>query len=201
MAGAGSHEHKFALPLDLGRQRSAIRAGTNGLVRPATVDELQPKRSSGLMTSLRILTWCCIILLAALSLLPARAFAALSLLPTIKMVRGIVPAPLGHFVAYTVAGALSMAVYGRRRGGVLIIGGFWVYAAVLEYLQHFSPGRYPSIMSFVGSALGALFGGLVIALLWHHRSSRCGNERRPRSPRGNGRQHQSRSSGKRQKSP
>ena len=23
-----------------------------------------------------------------------------------------------------------------------IIGGFWVYAGVLEYLQHFSPGRH-----------------------------------------------------------
>ena len=171
MAGAGSHEHKFALPLDLRRQRSAIRAGTNGLVRSAIVDERQPMRSSGFMTSLRILTWCCIILLAALSLLPARAFAALSLLPTIKMVRAVVPAPVGHFVAYAMVGALAMAIYGPRRGGMRIIGGFWVYAAVGGYLQHFSPGRYPSIASFVGSALGALFGGLVIALLWRHRSS------------------------------
>jgi VanZ family protein len=47
---------------------------------------------------------------------------------------------------------------------VPIIGGFRVYAGILEYLQHFSPGRYPSIMGFMGSALGALCGGLVIAL-------------------------------------
>jgi hypothetical protein len=41
-----------------------------------------------------------------------------------------------------------------------IIGGFWVYAGILEYLQHFSPGRHPSIADFAASALGALCGGL-----------------------------------------
>jgi len=125
-------------------------------------------RSSGVMTLLRVLMWCCVILIAALTLLPVRAFAALSLLPAIKMVRGVVPAPVGHFVAYTVAGAIAMAVNGTRRGGVQIIAGFWVYAAILEYLQHFLPGRYPSIVAFIGSALGALCGGLVV-LLWHRR--------------------------------
>ena len=47
-----------------------------------------------------------------------------------------------------------------------IIGGFWVYAGILEYLQRFSAGRHPSIADFAGSAFGALCGGLVIALLW-----------------------------------
>jgi hypothetical protein len=121
--------------------------------------------SSPVITSLRVLTWCCVTLLAALRLLPVRAFAALSLLPAIKMVRGVVPALVGQFV---VAGAIAMAVYGARRGGVQIVAGFWVYAAILEYLQHFSPGRYPSIVAFIGSALGALCGGLVV-LLWHRR--------------------------------
>jgi hypothetical protein len=124
--------------------------------------------SSPVITSLRVLTWCCVILLAALTLSPVRAFAALSLLPAIKMMRGVVPAPVGHFVAYAVAGAIAMAVYGARRGGVQIAAGFWVYAAILEYLQHFSPGRYPSIVAFIGSPLGALCGGLVV-LLWHRR--------------------------------
>jgi hypothetical protein len=54
-----------------------------------------------------------------------------------------------------------MAGYGASRGGMQIIGGFWVYAGILEYLQHFSPGRHPSIADFAGSALGALCGGLV----------------------------------------
>ena len=67
------------------------------------------------MTSLRVLTWCCLILLAAGTLLPVRAFAALSLLPVIKMVRGVVPAAVGHFVAYALVGAIAMAVYGTSR--------------------------------------------------------------------------------------
>ena len=98
-----------------------------------------------------------------------RAFAALSLLPAIKMVRGIVPAPVGHFVAYAVAGAIAMTVYGASFGIMPIIGGLWVYAGVLEFLQRFSPGRYPSIRALIGSALGALCGGLVV-LLWRRRA-------------------------------
>jgi VanZ family protein len=62
-----------------------------------------------------------------------------------------------------------MAGYGASRGGTQIIGGFWLYAGILEYLQHFSPGRHPSIADFAASALGALCGGLASALLWRHR--------------------------------
>ena len=106
------------------------------------------------MTSLRVLTWCCVILLAVLSLLPAQ-----------QMVRTGLPGRLEHFVAYAGSAAISMAGYGASRGGMQIIGGFWVYAGILEYLQHFSPGRYPAIEDFAASALGALGGGFVIALV------------------------------------
>jgi hypothetical protein len=98
-------------------------------------------RSGRHMTSLRVLTWCCIIFLAPLTLLPGRAFVALGLLPAIKTVRSVVPAYVGHFAAYAAVSALAMAVYSPRRGGAPIIGGLWLYAGVLEYLQHFSPGR------------------------------------------------------------
>ena len=105
-----------------------------------------------LMTSLRVLTWCCVILLAVMSLLPAK-----------DMARTGLPGGLEHFIAY--AGSAAGG-YGASRGGVQIIGGFWAYAAILEYLQHFSPGRHPSIADFALSALGALCGGLVIVLFW-----------------------------------
>jgi VanZ family protein len=36
---------------------------------------------------------------------------------------------------------------------------------LLRYLQHFSPGRHPSIADFSASALGASFGGLAGASL------------------------------------
>ena len=106
-------------------------------------------------SSLRVLTWCCVVLLAVLSLLPAR-----------DMVRTGLPGRLEHFIAYAGSAAIAMAGYGANRGGMQIIGGFWVYAGVLEYLQNLSPGRHPAIEDFAASALGALCGGLVIALLW-----------------------------------
>jgi VanZ family protein len=112
-------------------------------------------RASLMDTSLRVLTWCCVILLAVLSLLPTQA-----------MVRTGLPGRLEHFVAYAGSAAVAMAGYGASRGSIQIIGSFWVYAGILEYLQHFSPGRHPSIGDFAASALGALCGGLVIAVLW-----------------------------------
>jgi len=146
----------------------------NGIAKSVTVDKRQTMRASLVMVSLRLLTWCCVILLAVLSLLPAPV-----------LIRMGVPRRLGHFgahdgwvsvavagyrlehfVAYAGSAAIAMAGYGASRGTVQIIGGFWVYAGILEYLQHFSPGRHPSILDFAASALGALCGGLAVALLW-----------------------------------
>jgi VanZ family protein len=89
--------------------------------------------------------------------------ALLSLLPAQNMVRTGMPGGLEHFVAYAGSASIAVAGYGRRVA-VRIVGFFWVYAALLEYLQHFSPGRHPSIADFSASALGATFGGLAAAL-------------------------------------
>ena len=105
-------------------------------------------------TSFRILTWFCVILLAVLSLLPAQ-----------DMVRTGIPGQLEHFVAYAGSGSIAIAGYGWRRGTVRITGLFWIYAGILEYLQHFSAGRHPSIVDFAASALGAFCGGVVGAFL------------------------------------
>jgi len=104
-------------------------------------------------TLFRGLTWCCVLLLAILSLLPAQ-----------EMVRAGLPGQLEHFIAYAGSAAIAVVGYGANRG-MRIIGGFWVYAAILEYLQHFSLGRHPSIGDFAASALGALCGGLAVALV------------------------------------
>jgi VanZ family protein len=104
-------------------------------------------------TSFRVLTWYCIILLAVLSLLPAQS-----------MMRTGIPGQLEHFVAYAGSAGIAIAGY-PRRGVVRIIGLFWVYAGILEYLQHFSLGRHPSVVDFAASALGACCGGLVAVLV------------------------------------
>ena len=118
------------------------------------------------ITIFRVLTWCCVIALAVLSLLPAQELADLSLLPALELVRTCLSPQLEHFLAYAGAAAIAMAGYGPGRGSVRIIGGLWMCAGVLEYLRHFSPGRHPSIEDFAAAALGALCGGLAIALLW-----------------------------------
>ena len=111
-------------------------------------------RASLVMTSLRALTWCYVALLAVLSLLPAE-----------DMARTGLPGWVEHFVAYAGSAAIAMAGYGASRGSMQIIGGFWVYGGILEYLQRFSPGRHPTIADFVASALAALCGGLAIGLV------------------------------------
>jgi len=45
-----------------------------------------------------------------------------------------------------------------------VIGFYWVYAGILEYLQQFSPGRHVSIWDFAASALGAFCGVLASIL-------------------------------------
>ena len=119
-------------------------------------------RPSLVLTTFRVLTWFCVILLAVLSLLPAQ-----------EMVRTGLPGRLEHFVAYAGSAAVAMVGYGPSQAAVRIIGCFWLYAGVLEYLQHFSPGRHPSIWDFAASALRTLCRRLVGAVLWRARQARA----------------------------
>ena len=111
-------------------------------------------RTVVVITSLRVVTWCCVLVLGVLSLLPAQ-----------EMVRTGLPGRVEHIIAYAGSAAIAMAGYGASRGSIQVIGGFWVYAAILEYLQRFFPGRNPTIADFVGSAIGAMCGCLGIALV------------------------------------
>jgi VanZ family protein len=123
-----------------------------------------PMRVGFLRTSLRFLTWCCVAILAFLSLLPAQ-----------DMVRTSLPGEFEHFAAYAGSAAIAVAGYGLNGGGSRVIGFFWIYAAMLEYLQHFSPGRHPALVDFAASALGALFGGVAVVFLWRYRSALTGS--------------------------
>jgi hypothetical protein len=144
---------ELALCRDVALSRRLVEKPDH-LVPCVLVDECPAMRASLLIAVCRVLTWCCVFLLAVLSLMPAQ-----------DMVRTGVPGGLEHLVAYAGSAAFGMAGYGPSRGGVRVIGGFWVYAAVLEYLQQFSPGRHPSLVDFAASAFGALCGGLAVALL------------------------------------
>ena len=115
-------------------------------------------RAGFLRSSLRLLTWVCIILLAVLSLLP---------LEEIEAVRTDLPGQIEHIIAYAGSTAIAMAGYGLNRGGARVIGCFWLYAGIVEYLQNFSPGRNPAVVDFAASAFGALCGGVAVVIIWH----------------------------------
>ena len=145
------------------RDENANRSTGIALAKSADVAMPAPMHPGFLRTSLRFLTSVCVVLLAVLSLLPAQ-----------DMVRTGFPGQLEHFAAYAGSGAIAMAGYGLNRGAARIIGCFWLYAAVLEYLQNFSPGRHPALVDFAASALGALCGWVAVVLLWRYRSAMPG---------------------------
>jgi len=122
-------------------------------------------RAGLLRTSLRFLTWVCVVVLAVLSLTPLKEIAA---------VRTDLPGQIGHIIAYAGSTAIAMAGYGLNRSAVRVISCFWLYAGALEYLQNFSPGRNPAFVDYVASALGALCGGIAVVLLWRWRSAPLG---------------------------
>jgi VanZ family protein len=138
-------------------RRTGWPTSTRGTGRPKyrPIDDHQMIRGDLVTTSLRFMTWGCVTILAVLSLLPAQ-----------HTVRTSLPGQLEHFIAHAGPAAIAMVGYGLSRGGMRIIGGFWVDAGVLEYLHHFSPGRRPSLEDLAASALGALRGGLAASLLW-----------------------------------
>jgi hypothetical protein len=70
-----------------------------------TVDNRRLMLASLINPSLRVLTWCCVILLAVLSLLPAQ-----------QMVRTGFPGRLEHFVAYAGSAANRRPDPGTRIG-------------------------------------------------------------------------------------
>ena len=94
----------------------------------------------------RIAAWGCVALLAVLSLLPAE-----------EMVRTGISGRIEHVVAY--AGTAFLAGHGHRARGLgRVAAVLVVYAAGLELLQDFSPGRRSAIGDWVASSGGVLLG-------------------------------------------
>jgi hypothetical protein len=83
-----------------------------------------------LMTSLRILTMCCVNLL-------------LSLLPAQQMVRTGLPGRVEHFVTYSGSAAVAIPGYGASSGIMQMSRGFWVYAAILDIPSGFGMRTEP----------------------------------------------------------
>ena len=90
------------------------------------------------------------------------AIAVLSLIPGDEMVRTGASGHIEHAVAYAGTSFLVAAAYGRW---ARVLGGLLVYAGVLEVLQHLSPGRTPSVVDYLFSAIGIVLGVAALGLL------------------------------------
>src|SRR5260370_42115800 len=95
-----------------------------------------------LIPAYRLLTWCCVFLLAVLSLLPAQ-----------DMVRTGLPGELEHLVAYAGSAAIGMAGYGPSRGRVPVIRGFLGCRPGPAHLHAFSPRPHPPPAPFGASTV------------------------------------------------
>ncbi len=85
----------------------AKRLAAAGLAECAMVANPVPMRSGLLRTTLCFLTWCCVALLAFLSLLPAQ-----------DMARTGFPGEVEHFAAYAGSAAIAVAGYGLNGAGL-----------------------------------------------------------------------------------
>ena len=97
--------------------------------------------------------------------------AVLSWTPAKYMVRtGVLTRHQEHFLAYFVSGSLIAALWSRHpaRVGVLLTG----LAGLLDLGQAFAPGRRPGVDGFAASALGALVGVGLTAVLRKARTTR-----------------------------
>jgi len=94
------------------------------------------------------------------------AIGALSLVPGEIRAHTGLPGPAEHFAAYAGAGLLLAVGYAATRQRLVGLLGLATASGVLELLQHFSPGRHPSVDDALASTCGAAFGtGAGAALL------------------------------------
>jgi len=101
---------------------------------------------------LRIAAWGSVVALALLSLLPSGSIARTSM-----------GGHAEHVIAYAIAAALLCWGYSGSAGQTRIVAALLAYAAILETLQQFSPGRTSQLRDFAFSAAGVLIGA---ALAW-----------------------------------
>jgi VanZ family protein len=124
---------------------------------------LFPERRSALLSRLvpperrllvlRCAAWFCVLLIAYLSLIP-------------EDLEMRTPAPPGveHAFAYGVTAGFLLLAYPVQPVW-LIIGSLSAYSGLMELLQSFSPGRHPGLDGLLWSSAGAIFGGLLVALV------------------------------------
>jgi len=103
----------------------------------------------------RTAAWCAIAAIAVLSLLPADEVAP---------IRTSLGGHFEHVAAYALTSLIAALAYidhSRLKITVSLI----LYAAVLEYLQRFSPGRLSSLVDLMFSSTGVMLGMVAFQAL------------------------------------
>jgi VanZ family protein len=115
----------------------------------------------------RIAAWCCILAIGILSLLPAVEVAP---------VRTSLGGHLEHLLTYAAASFITAVAY-LDQSRLKIAAWLVLYAAVLEFLQRYAPGRLSRLEDLAFSTAGIVLGVTVFYLLQYLRTrSRYANE-------------------------
>lgn len=109
----------------------------------------------------RVAAWACIVVVGALSLVPAD-----------QVTRTTLGGHAEHVLAYAMTAFIAAAAYSERKptriGAALI-----AYAGVLEFLQIFSPGRNARFEDFMFSGAGVILGVAAAVFLGKLRTPRA----------------------------
>jgi VanZ family protein len=108
----------------------------------------------------RIAAWCCILAIGILSLLPAVEVAP---------VRTSLGGDVEHLLTYAAAGLITAVAY-LDQSRLKIAAWLVLYAAVLEFLQRYAPGRLSRLEDLAFSTAGIVLGVTGFQLLQHLRA-------------------------------
>jgi len=107
----------------------------------------------------RIAAWCAIVAVGILSLLPGAEMNAL---------RTSMGGHAEHLLVYAATTMMVVAAYVDHSRTKIALS-LLLYAAVLEYLQRYSPGRLSSLTDLAFSSLGVFCGLVTFRLIQHLR--------------------------------
>jgi VanZ family protein len=117
----------------------------------------------------RVAAWICLGVIAVISLLPAADVAS---------VRTSMGAHVEHLLTYAVTSLITTIAY-LDHSRFKIAGWLILYAAALEFLQRYSPGRLSSFEDLAFSTAGILLGVAILYLVQHMRSRQASGSRSP----------------------
>jgi len=117
----------------------------------------------------RAAAWFCIGVIGIISLLPAVEVAP---------IRTSLGGHVEHLLTYAVVSLITAAAY-LDQARFKIAGGLIVYAAALEFLQRYSPGRHSSFEDLAFSTTGIMLGLAIFHLVQQVRAKQASGSRSP----------------------